>query len=186
MFKEKRIFKKEKKIEPFKTLIENITQKENFNFENSAFILDIDGVLIDVNPKIFLEGLFNFLTSREKFENFLKKYKINFSTLKTILNLSEKGAKVILFSSRFLSKNKNYFPFLSEKIIDAFKKRNIEVVLTPKFLGVKPPQEIIDYIKEKDKVFYIGSSGVDKLMYKKLKKTKENIDYYQLNSNKII
>ncbi len=186
MFKEKNFLRTDRASKSFENLINTIIQKKDFNFENSAFIVDIDGVLVDLDFKIFLQGLFYFLTSEEKFKNFLKKHKIIFSTLRTILNLSKKGSKVILFTSRFLSKNKNYFPFLSEELINTFKKRNIEIVLTPKFLGVKPPPKIFDYIEEKDNVFYIGSGAFDRLMYKKLKKIKKNIYYYQLSSKKII
>lgn len=139
------------------------------NYEKSLFIIDIDGVLLNLTPKVFLEGLFLYLFSQEKFKKFKDRNKIPIGYLLRIKKLRESGADIVLFTSRFFSRDKNFFPFISEETIERFKKSNISIITHPKFLPKKLPQELLDKVNHKEEIFYIGSGKLDERVFDKLK-----------------
>jgi ribonucleotide monophosphatase NagD (HAD superfamily) len=167
------------KFNSFHEAVDNIFNKID---DKTALIIDIDGVLLEMDIKIFLQGL-NLITSKEKFENFLEKHKISFSNLKALKEIIEKGAKVILFTDRFKTLNKNFFPFISQETISRFKESGIEIISHPKFL-LKLPKELLDKIEENEKIFYIGSGKIDELLFKKLRSVfvDKNLEYLQISS----
>jgi len=183
---EKTKIKKENflKFNSFHEAVDNIFNKID---NKTALIIDIDGVLLEMDIKIFLQGL-NLITSKEKFENFLEKHKISFSKLKALKKIVEKGAKVILFTDRLKTLDKNYFPFISQETIYRFKESDIEIISYPKFL-LKLSKKLLDKIKENEKIFYIGSGKFDEIIFKKLKSafSDKKLEYLQIRAkNKLI
>ncbi|MGC8981705.1 MAG: hypothetical protein ACP5JU_02030 [Minisyncoccia bacterium] len=156
---------------------------------NDLLIIDIDGVLLKLDIKTFLRGLYLLLFNKKKFKEYLKDKKIPLSCLLKIKRLVNKGAKIILLTSRYLNKDRDYFPFISEKTKEKFKKAGIDIISLQKYkIELKIPEEILDAIKEKDRVFYLGSGIFDKRLFKRLKNEikDKKMDYFDIGFAKII
>ena len=158
---------KSPRIKSLNEVISEIIDRIN---HKSVLIIDIDGVLINIDIKVFLRGLILYMFSKKQFRNFLKEYKIPTSFLLKIKRIRKKGADVILLTSRFQTKDKSYFPFISQETIERFQKSDIFIIPYPKFsFGiVELPEKIINKIKNKSEIFYIGSGKLDELIFKKL------------------
>ena len=88
MFRKEKIKKPEILFfENFKEAIE--TLKERLT-EKDLLILDIDGVLLDIDVKILVKGLLYAFISKEKFKQFIKEHSIHISYILTIKRLAKK------------------------------------------------------------------------------------------------
>jgi hypothetical protein len=173
-------------VQDFKEAISKIRDRIK---RQSILIIDIDGVLVDIDAKILLQGLKFFISSKEKFEDFCRKHKIPIDYLLMIRRIIQKGAGVILFTNRIKSKDKNHFPFIAQETIEKFERKNIPVIFYQKFLAILPflqklPEELLNKIKDRKEIFYIGSGKIDKIMFKKLARQfkDKKFEYIQVGS----
>jgi len=141
----------------FKKAIE--TLKERLT-EKDLLILDIDGVLLDIDIKILVKGLLYAFISKEKFKQFIKEHSIPISYILTLKRLAKKGIKIALFTSRFVSPTKNYFPFVPEKLVKKFEEESINFITQFK-LSSEINERLLNLIEDSKRVFYIGSGIFD-------------------------
>jgi NOL1/NOP2/fmu family ribosome biogenesis protein len=183
-----RIKKEFTKFPDFETAINYLYPETKGKF-NDLLIIDIDGVLLKMGLKTFLKGIYLMLFNKKKFEEYLKEKKIPLGYLLKIKRLINSGVKLILLTSRYLSKEKNYFPFISEEVVKRFEKSGIKILNLKKHgIELKIPEEILEASAQKDRIIYLGSSVFDKRVFNKLKnqiKDKE-LNYFDIGFGSII
>jgi hydroxymethylpyrimidine pyrophosphatase-like HAD family hydrolase len=139
--------------EAIETLKERLTEKD-------LLILDIDGVLLDIDVKILFKGLLYAFISKEKFQQFVKEHSIPISYILTLKRLAKKGIKIALFTSRFVSPTKNYFPFVPEKLVEKFEEEGINFITQFK-LSSGINERLLNLVQNSERIFYIGSGIFD-------------------------
>jgi 3-deoxy-D-manno-octulosonate 8-phosphate phosphatase KdsC-like HAD superfamily phosphatase len=139
--------------EAIETLKERLTEKD-------LLILDIDGVLLDIDIKILVKGLLYAFISKEMFKQFIKEHSIPISYILTIRRLAKKGIKIALFTSRFVSPTKNYFPFVPEKLVKKFEEEGINFITQFK-LSSGINERLLNLVQNSERIFYIGSGILD-------------------------
>jgi hydroxymethylpyrimidine pyrophosphatase-like HAD family hydrolase len=158
MFKKEKIKKPEILFfENFKEAIETLKDKLT---EKDLLILDIDGVLLDIDAKILVKGLLYAFLSRERFKQFIKEHSIPISYILILKRLAKKGIKIALFTSRFVSSTKNYFPFVPEKLVKKFEEEGINFITQFK-LSSEINERLLNLIEDSKRVFYVGSGIFD-------------------------
>lgn len=170
-----------------KTFMEVIRQIESQGLPN-LLIVDLDGVLVEISPKIFLEGLSLYLLNKEKFQKYIQKHKIPLAFLRKLAELADK-TKIVILTNRILRDKedhlKNIFPFISSELVEKFKEKfKIEVIAQ----AFKPTinQQLEELASCYEKIIYIGSSQIDKFTAKRLKKINPNITYFQVGKTNLI
>jgi hydroxymethylpyrimidine pyrophosphatase-like HAD family hydrolase len=147
--------------EAIETLKERLTEKD-------LLILDIDGVLLDIDVKILVQGLLYAFISRERFKQFIKEHSMLISYILTLKRLSKKGIKIVLFTSRFVSPTKNYFPFVPEKLVKKFEEEGINFITQFK-LSSEINERLLNLVEDSNRVFYVGSGMLDFKAFNKIK-----------------
>ncbi len=184
MFKEQAKRQEILYFKSFKEAIEALKEKLS---EKDLLILDIDGVLLDIDVKILVKGLLYLFLSKEKFKKFTKEHSIPIEYLLTIKRLAKKGINVVLFSNRIVSTTKNYFPFISGKIIKKLEEEGIGFVSQFK-LSSEINEKLLNLIQNSNRIFYIGSSLLDFKAFNNIKNrfpTKEFL-YIEIGSGKFL
>jgi 3-deoxy-D-manno-octulosonate 8-phosphate phosphatase KdsC-like HAD superfamily phosphatase len=183
-----RIKKEFTRFPDFETAI-NYLYPETKEKLNDLLIIDIDGILIKMDPKTFLRGIYLMLFKKKEFEEYLKEKKIPLGYLLKIKRLINSGVKVILLTSRYLSKEKNCFPFISKEAVKRFENSGIKILNLRKYnIVFEIPEEILKSAAQKDRIIYLGSSVFDKRVFNKLKNEikDKKINYFDIGFGKII
>ena len=124
--------------------------------------------MLDIDVKILVKGLLYAFISKEKFEKFVKARSIPIDYLLTLKRLAKKGIKIALFTNRFISPTKNYFPFISEKVVKKFEEENISLITQFK-LSTEIDEKLLKLIQDSKRIFYIGSGLFDFIVFNNIK-----------------
>ena len=142
---EKEQFKFNNFKEAINWLEDNIKSKENL--KRVGIMIDIDGVLVKFFQK-----------------------KIPFGNLKLLLKLAkQENNKVLLVTNRFPYLTK-YFPFWDKKTQQMFKNYGIDTETLIKLFAGKNLSTLLEIIKDREVVYYIGSGILDKKLVADLRK----------------